>query len=193
MDILQIIKKSIVDLKIYWGVMLLASLPLALLPSLFAVNKTLALLAILILSGPLKLGLSKISLAIVRKQSVSIQHLFDGFLNFKNALGVFLLSTVFTIIGLFAFIIPGIVIALFLSQSYFLLVDNSENEPLEIFKLSRNLIKGYELKFLTLLLVFISITLLLFFSKLSFLSIALAPIQYISTANFYMYLKENAK
>lgn len=193
MDIVQIIKKSIKDLKFFWGVVLLASLPVTLLPNIFLINKTLGLFLILVLSGALRVGLSKICLTVVEKKPINLAFILDGFLYFKNALGVFLLSTIFIVLGLFAFIIPGIVIAIFLSQSYFILAENPKIEPLEIFKKSRNLIKGFELQYFLLLLLFTSISVIFFLINLRFLSILIVPIQYIAMTNFYKILKENIK
>jgi|GEM_PF-6545448 len=193
MDIVQIIKKSFQDLKFFWGVVLLASLPITLLPNIFLIHQTLGLFLILVLSGALRAGLSKICLTVVDKKPINLAFILDGFLYFKNALGVFLLSTVFIVLGLFAFIIPGIVIAILLSQSYFILVENPELEPLEVFKKSRNLIKGFELSYFSLLLLFTSITVLFFLINLPFLSIFIVPIEYIVMTNFYKSLKENTK
>ena len=193
MDIVQIIKKSFQDLKFFWGVVLLASLPITLLPNIFLIHQTLGLFLILVLSGALRAGLSKICLTVVDKKPINLAFILEGFLYFKNALGVFLLSTVFIVLGLFAFIIPGIVIAILLSQSYFILVENPELEPLEVFKKSRNLIKGFELSYFSLLLLFTSITVLFFLINLPFLSILIVPIEYIVMTNFYKSLKENTK
>lgn len=190
MNLLEIIKKSISDLKGYWSIMLLASLILGVLPITVQYNKTLGLLLLLILSGPLRSGVSKIALLIEQKKEATITHIFEGFKFFKNSLGVFLLSLVFIVGGIIFFIVPGIIIMIWLSQSFFILVENPELEPMEVFKKSKELIKGKELKYFTLLIIFTLITLLLALSKLILLSFLIAPVQYVVFANFYQNLKK---
>ncbi|NIJ43850.1 hypothetical protein FHR24_000289 [Wenyingzhuangia heitensis] len=189
MNIIPLIKKSILDLRGYFGLLLLASLPLSFLPLLIQQNKILGMLLLLIFSGPLKAGLSKISLAIVKKQTLQFSFLLEGFTYFKNSLGVFLLSLVFIIGGLFLLIIPGIIIGIWLSQSYFILSENPTMEPMEVFKKSKELIKGNEIQFFLIMLFFTSISLLLILSKLTLVSLLIVPLQYVTLSNFYQFLK----
>ncbi len=190
MNLLEIIKKSILDLKEYWSIAILSSILINLLPITIQYHKTIGLLLVLIFSGALRAGIYKVSLLIVKKEKTTIQNIFDGFKFFKNAMGVFLLSLVFIIGGFLFFIIPGIVIMIWLSQAFFILVENPTLEPMEVFKKSRNLIRGKELNFFLMMLFFTLVTLALVFSKLIFLSFLIAPIQYVSFANFYQNLKK---
>lgn len=185
MNIIEIVKKSILDLKSYWSIAFLASLFISLLSLSVQYDKTIGLLLLLIFTGPFKSGISKISLDILEKKEISISHIFDGFKIFKNSLGVFLLSTVFIVLGLICFIVPGIIIMIWLSQSFFVLVENPMLEPLEVFKKSREIIKGKEVDYFLLLLFFTLITVLLFFTKLFFIGLLITPIQYVAFANFY--------
>ncbi len=190
MNLIEIIKKSVLDLKGYWNIAILSSLLLGLLPTTIQYHKIIGLLFILVFSGALRAGICKIALLATQKQQATLGHIFEGFKFFKNAMGVFLLSLVFIALGILLFIIPGIIIMVWLSQSFFILVENPELEPMDVFKKSKELIKGYELKFFTLLITFTLITLVLAFSKLIILSFLIAPIQYVAFANFYQYLKE---
>ncbi|MGY5352169.1 DUF975 family protein [Wenyingzhuangia sp. IMCC45533] len=190
MNHIEIIKKSVIDLKGYWSVALLSSLLVSLLPVTIQYHKILGLLLILIFSGPLRAGIFKIALLIVNKKDVHITHVFEGFKFFKNAMGVFLLSLVFIIGGMLLFIIPGIIAMIWLSQSFFILVENPELEPLEVFKMSKNLMRGNEFNFFGLFIVFTLITVLLALSKLVMLAFLVAPIQYVAFANFYQHLKK---
>ena len=191
MNVLAIIKKSITDLKGYWNIAILASLLMGLLPMTIQYNKTLGLLLVLLFSGALKAGVSKISLLIVNKQKLEFLNIFDGFYMFKNALGVFLLSMVFIALGLICFIVPGIIIMIWLSQSFFILIENPSLEPLEVFKKSKALIKGHEFQFFVLIIIFSLLTVLLILSKLFILSLFISSIQYVVLANFYLNLKGN--
>lgn len=189
MNILHLIKKSVLDLRGYFSILLLASLPLSFLPLVIQENKIIGMLLLLVLSGPLKAGLSKLSLAIVDKQPLKLSFFLEGFTYFKNSLGVFLLSLVFIIGGLFLLIIPGIIVAIWLSQSYFVLAENPTLEPMDVFKKSKELIKGSELQLFLIMLFFTSISLLLILSKLTLVSLLIVPIQYVTLTNFYHFLK----
>lgn len=185
----DIIKKSIKDLKGVWGIALISSMLLSLLPMFYLQHKQLGLLVILLFSGALRAGNTKVVLCIATKKFLKINYIIEGFSYFKNTLGVFLLSLVFISLGFLFFILPGIIIAIWLSQSFFVLVENPSLEPMDIFKKSRELIKGYELKYFLIFFLFTVLTLALVFVNLSFLALLLAPIQYVVFANFYIFLK----
>lgn len=189
MSIIDILKKSFQDLKGYWSIVLLASLPLSLLPGFMVLDKTIGLLLILVLSGSLRAGLSKITLNIVNKQPVKMSYIFEGFTYFKHALGVFLLSMLFIGLGLVCFIIPGIIIFIWLSQAFFILVQNSSLEPIEVFKISKEMMKGHEVKYLTIFVIFILLSVVLIISNLVLLTLLITPIQYVVFANFYRSIK----
>ncbi|MGY5355299.1 DUF975 family protein [Wenyingzhuangia sp. IMCC45467] len=185
MSNIDILKKSFQDLKNGWSIVFLASMPLTLLPNFLVYNKNLGLLLILIFTGVLRLCLSKVVLAVTDGKTVKMHQIFNGFNQFKNALGVFLLSMVFIAIGLLLFIIPGIIILIWLSQSFFILVEHPEIEPLEVFKKSKELMKGYEFYYFLFFIGFISVSLICIWLKLPFLSFLLLPIEYTFFANFY--------
>lgn len=188
-NIVTIIKKSIKDLNGYWLVVLIPSLLVGLLPTAIQFNKVIGLLLVLLFTGAFKTGLSKICLSLIRKQPVELLDVIYGFKIFKNSLGVFLLSLVFIVLGMFLFIIPGIIIMIWLSQSFFILVENPTLEPLEVFKKSRELIRGKELDYFVLILFFTLITLTLVYTKLFVIGLFVGPIQYVVFANFYSNLK----
>ncbi|ANW97247.1 hypothetical protein AXE80_13515 [Wenyingzhuangia fucanilytica] len=187
---IDILKKSFQDLKGFWSTALLASMPLSLLPVFIQYDKTIGMLLLLLLSGALRAGVSKVTLCIASKQPVKLNYIFDGFNYFKHSLGVFLLSMLFIALGLICFIVPGIIIAIWLSQSFFILVENPNLEPLEIFKLSKEMIKGNEIKLVYLFLIFVLISVVLILLNLVLLTLLIAPIQYVVFANFYNSLKK---
>jgi len=185
MSNLTILKRTIKDFKRSWSVALIASLPLNLLPSVFIFDKTVGLLFFLILSGPLRTILSRTTLLITQQKLIKKEEIFSGFISFKNALGVFLLSLVFIVLGGLLFIVPGIIIAIWLSQSFFIMVQYPSLEPMEVFKKSKEMMKGNELKYINLFLLFFSFSVIILYFNLLFLSILIAPIQYIAFAHFY--------
>jgi len=184
MSNLTILKRTIKDFKRSWSVALIASLPLNLLPSVFIFDKTVGLLFFLILSGPLRTILSRTTLLITQQKLIKTEEIFSGFISFKNALGVFLLSLVFIVLGGLLFIVPGIIIAIWLSQSFFIMVQYPSLEPMEVFKKSKEMMKGNELKYINLFLLFFSFSVIILYFNLLFLSILIAPIQYIAFAHF---------
>lgn len=80
-------------------------------------------LLMLILAGPLTVGLYSVMVRVVRSEEVSIPGLFDGFQHFGRAVGVYLLSLLAIIVGFILLIIPGIIIAVGLYPVEYLVYD----------------------------------------------------------------------
>ncbi len=109
----------------------------------------------IILGGPLALGMAIFSQKIARNEDVQISNLFDGFSNFGNALGTYLLMMLAIVIGFIFFIIPGFILALGLSQAMYLLVDDSKLGPVDALKESWEMMKGHKTDYFVLGLRFI--------------------------------------
>lgn len=106
--------------------------------------------ASLVLGGPLLLGVTVFFLAITRSQPIEINMLFVGFKNFGNALGTFVLVTVFTLLWLLLFIVPGIIATLRYAMAMFLIADNPTLGPLEAIRQSKRMMHGNKWKFFCL-------------------------------------------
>ena len=82
------------------------------------------LAALIVVSGPLELGLAIISLNVARGVEIKIEQLFDGFKNMAAAIILWLLNNIFIFLWSLLFIIPGIIKSYSYSMSYFILRDN---------------------------------------------------------------------
>lgn len=109
----------------------------------------------LIIAGPFALGLAIFSLNFARNKDAEINNLFDGFKNFGNALAAYFLMVLVIMLGMLFFIIPGIILALGLSQTMFILADEPEIGPVEALKKSWEIMKGHKADYFVLGLRFI--------------------------------------
>ena len=81
---------------------------------------------ILIIGGPLMLGLVGYFLKLNRNEESSLNHLFEGFKNFEKSLVLYLLQFVFIFLWTLLFIIPGIIAAFRYSLAFYLIYDQPE-------------------------------------------------------------------
>ena len=193
---MNFIYKSIADLKGKWNIAIIIAIVVTMLPGIFnTVNLTAGLLTMLVVSGPLKLSHAIFNLKVIRNQDLSLNVISEGFKNFKSALGVFLLTTIFVVLGCVLFLIPGIIVMIRLSMVYFILSENPELEPLEVLNRSNALMKGKEFQLISKLFplfVAILIGVSLVLTGVTFAGILMVPINvilYVALANFYESIK----
>ena len=137
-----------------------------------------------LLSAPLALGISAFFLNLVRGNEVRIEQLFDGFKHYVPALILTILMTLAIGIGLVFLIIPGIIIAMGLSMSYFIMVDNPEMDAVTSMKASWDLMKGHKADYF----VYCVLSILLCLLGLLVLFVGIfyvLPIVYAASALFY--------
>lgn len=147
-------------------------------------------IGVLIISGPLELGLILFFLKFVRNEPVEFGIGFQGFNNFGKALGVYLLKLVFIILWSLLFIIPGIIKAFSYSQAMYILADNPNIEVTGAINKSRKMMDGAKGKLFGLYFSFIGWALLcLLTCGIGFLW--LMPYIRMAAANFYDDLKKN--
>lgn len=77
-----------------------------------------------VLTGPLSVGLYGLNLAVQRDEPVDFGELFSGFREFGRAFGVYALAGIATVIGLLFLIVPGIIIAVGLWPSLYLVSEH---------------------------------------------------------------------
>jgi len=94
-------------------------------------------LFLLLVPGPLTLGLSTIWLRVIRGQEVFADMVFSGFSNFIRALLLHFIRGLFMFIWAIFFIIPGVIAYYRYSLAFFLLVDNPEMSPFVAINLSK--------------------------------------------------------
>jgi len=117
---------------INWGQAILGSLIMMIVSGVVGVIPF--ALGSLLLAGPLGLGYAIWALKIVREDDFKLDHLFDGFKNFGNALATYLLNVLLILLWSLLLIVPGIIKALAYSQALYVLADEPEIGPMNALK-----------------------------------------------------------
>ena len=139
--------------------------------------------------GPLVVGISFFALKIARDQDPKTDDLFFSFNNnFGNAILAYLLVGVFTFIGFILLIIPGIIVALALSQTWFILAENPSMGSYEAIIKSKDMMKGYKWQYFKIGLRLLLLGLLCLLT-LGIGFLWLMPYQYVVYAKFYAEVK----
>ena len=94
-------------------------------------------LFLLLVPGPLTLGLSTIWLRVIRGQQVFADMVFSGFNNFMRALLLHFVRGLLMFIWAIFLIIPGVIAYYRYSLAFFLLVDNPEMSPFVAINMSK--------------------------------------------------------
>ncbi|MGN0144620.1 MAG: DUF975 family protein [Clostridium sp.] len=146
----------------------------------------------IIISGPMCYGLCTFILNIVRGKDASISDIFAGF-NGKviiKAFIIMILTSIAITIGYIILIIPGIILSIMFSQSFFILVDNNDLSAIDCMKLSCEMMKGNKMYLFVMFLSFLGWYILgTVTCGIGFLWIA--PYYNITLGNFYEELKGN--
>lgn len=187
---LSLMRESRQDLAPYWGLgvlisfvfVLLIGLPSSIFPNLEGVLS-------LVLSGPLTVGMVYFSFSVLRKDPPYFYQLFEGFQVFGKSFLAYLFYSIFILVGIILFIIPGIVVALGFSMTFYVMVDRPELSFSECLRESWNLTSGYRLKCLGLILRFLP-WYLLGLLCLGVGVLVVIPWQYVTFARFYERLKQ---
>ena len=187
MDGLHLMREARSILQPFWlisiGVCLVYAIVLGGPPELNSYGEVLSLL----LAGPLNLGLSIYFLKIVNSEPLGIENIVNGFRPLLQVLLLYFVSTILIVLGLILFIVPGIILSMGFSMSYFIMAEHqditfaealqqswdlTQNHKMELFLLNLRFIPWYILGILCLLVgVFIVMpwhqsTLALFYKKL---------------------------
>ena len=146
------------------------------------------ILAILI-AGPLAVGAAFFALKIFRDQDPKTDDLFFSFNNnLGNSILAYLLILIFTTIGIFLLIIPGIIVAFALSQTFFILAENPSMGSYSAVVKSKDMMKGYKWQYFKISLRLTGLFFLCLFTfGIGFLW--WAPYQYVVMAKFYEEVK----
>ncbi len=136
-----------------WLMVLLASLICGLISGVASYT----LIGIIILTGPLEYGLSRILYAFVKEgKNVELGDLFVAFKeDFSNTLLLGLLKTIFIALWTFLFIIPGIVKSYSYSMSAFIQQESENKDWKYCLDESRRIMHGHKMKLFLLDLSFI--------------------------------------
>ena len=153
--------KALEVLKGKWGssavvvlVFLLVSVSISI--GLDFIKKGLGSAVSLVVSPVLSYGLALYFLSCARGRSVEMGIFFSGFSDMVRLVGTYLLMVLAIIIGFILLVVPGIIVAFGLSQTFFILADDKEIGAVDALKASWEMMKGNKVKFFVLSLSFIS-------------------------------------
>ncbi len=149
----------------------------------------LLMIVTLIISGPIALGFITFSLNISRDNDPKVENIFEGFQNFKSAVGAYLLMLLFIFLWMLLLIIPGIIAAFSYSMTFYILADDPSISPVDAIDKSKAMMKGNKWKYFLLNLRFLGWALLCLLTfGIGFLW--LIPYIQVSIAKFYDDIKE---
>ena len=192
MDLILLMRKARTLLEPHWilavGVCLASSVMVAAPAELNSYGEIVSLL----LAGPLQLGLSFFFLNLVKGKETRFELLFEGFKPLATVLLAYAIITVLTVVGLILLIVPGIVVALGFSMTYYVIAEDPEISFQTALEQSWKLTDGYKMELLELNLRFIPWYLL---GLLCFIVgvFAMVPWHNTTLTLYYQYLKENAE
>lgn len=145
------------------------------------------------LGGVISTGLCKLLLNIATKrEKPNVENIFSYFDIYLKTLGLNILISIAVIIGSILFIIPGIIVALMLSQAFFILAEDRSKSITECLSESAEMMKGYKWEFFVLELSFIGWWIVSALT-LGIGGLWVAPYQKVTEANFYLNLKVSNK
>ena len=183
MNRVELKKQAKAGLKGNWGVAILAIL----IAGLIAGAASFTFVGVLVLCGPLAVGLCIVFSTIANGEKAELEKMFGGFSNFGNTCVTGLLYTIF--LALWTLIpIVGIVKSYSYAMTFFIMKDNPEMSGTEAITASRKMMDGHKLDLFVLDLSFIGWILLcgLTFGLLSFYVV---PYMEATRAAFYENLK----
>ena len=121
--------------------------------------------------------------------SDKVENIFEGFQNFKSAVGAYLLMLLFIFLWMLLLIIPGIIAAFSYSMTFYILADDPSISPMDAIDKSKAMMKGKKWKYFLLNLRFLGWALLCLLTfGIGFLW--LIPYIQVSIAKFYDDIKE---
>lgn len=189
---LVLMKMARESLKDKWGIAIATFLIYALIIGIVELSSEtypFVDLILLLISGPLSLGVSKFTINISRNQEARIEQLFDGFTNFKTSLGAYLLTVLFTLLWTLLLIIPGIIAALSYSMTFYIIADDDSIGAMDAIDKSKKMMYGHKWKYFRLLLRIFGLALLCILT-LGIGYLWLFPYAQVCTAKFYEDIKE---
>jgi len=141
-------------------------------------------IVLLIITGPMMLGLSIFSLSIGRDEYTNVSMLFEGFYTFGSALLAYLLIVVFVVLWTLLLIVPGVIAALSYSMTFYILADDTSVAPMDALRKSKMMMDGFKLKLFRMFLRFFGLGLLCILT-LGIGFLWLIPYANVCLANFY--------
>lgn len=143
----------------------------------------------IILNGLFSFGMLSFFLKLSRGEDVTYKELFSKTNMFFKFIITSLLMGLIIAGGCLLFIIPGIILAIALSLTMYVLLDNPNMSSIDAIKRSYDMMKGYKMEFFMLQLSFLGWLILGIFT-LGILYLWLIPYMSVAQANFYNKIKD---
>jgi uncharacterized membrane protein len=155
MDRLYLMREARSILQPYWlisvGVCLVYAIVLGVPPELNTYGEWLSLL----LAGPLNLGLCMYFLKISNSESPGIENIINGFQPLLQVLLLYFVSSLLIVLGLLLFILPGIVLSMGFSMSYYIMAEQQDVTFVEALQKSWDLTQDHKMDLFLLNIRFI--------------------------------------
>ena len=155
MDRLYLMREARSLLQPYWlisvGVCLVYAIVLGVPPELNTYGEGLSLL----LAGPLNLGLCMYFLKISNSESPGIENIINGFQPLLQVLLLYFVSSLLIVLGLLLFILPGIVLSMGFSMSYYIMAEQQDITFVEALQKSWDLTQDHKMDLFLLNIRFI--------------------------------------
>lgn len=189
MDLVLLMQNARSQLKPFWPLSVVVCMVYGMLIGGPSELNTYGELLSILLAGPLQLGLCIYFLKIYNGNNPSFFDLFEGFKPLLNVLLVFIIINALTLLGLFFLLVPGIIISLGFSMTYYIIAEHPEMQFNEALEHSWKMMDGHKMELFSLHLRFIPWYLLglLFFVIGIFLVI---PWHNLSITSYYNTIKQ---
>ncbi|MDD4527092.1 MAG: DUF975 family protein [Candidatus Margulisbacteria bacterium] len=171
-----------------WPVVIGAYLVIAVIRMFLGNVPVLGWVTCLILTGPFNVGLSIFSLNIIRGKKSEFKQIFDGLNFFGVAMSAYLHIFAYTILWTILFVVPGIIVFLSYSMTFYIIADNPNIAQKDARKKSIEMMKGNKWKLFCLYCRFIG-WYVLSVATLGIGFLFLSPYAGISVAKFYDEIK----
>lgn len=112
-------------------------------------------IGMLVLAGPLMVGLAQFFLHVADRSNPQINDLFAHFKNLGNTLVMYLLTTLFTFLWSLLFIIPGIIAGISYSMAPYILAEHPEIKGSDAIRMSKQMMQGHKGEYFVLQLSFV--------------------------------------
>lgn len=146
----SIMEEARKSLKGHWGNAIAVSIIYFAISAGISSIPKIGLIASLIISGPLTVGLYRFFLELIRGKEMELGMLFDGFSIFTTSLKAYLLMILYIILWSLLLIVPGIIAAISYSMTLFILADQNNIGASEAILKSKRMMLGNRMRFFLL-------------------------------------------
>lgn len=145
-----------------------------------------------IVSSVIVVGISKLGLNFAGQGEPEFKDIFSGKNVFLKSIGLYLLVGIVVGVGFILLVIPGIILALMFSQTFYILADDNEISVIDCMKKSAAMMSGHKWECFVLMLSFIGWAIVAAI-PLGLGYLWLVPYQQVTFANYYLELKKESE